>query len=70
MAKRSSGKNSITLLRVSGLLFAFTGLMHFWRYYRHWEFRIGSFELTPVGSLIAGILLLFLAGACFWNSKK
>ncbi|MEI8345550.1 MAG: hypothetical protein WCG06_05705 [Candidatus Omnitrophota bacterium] len=64
---KSSGASN--LLRVSGIIFALEGLFHVMRYYRQWDFKIAQFELTYFGSLLIGILLLVLSGACFLQSK-
>jgi hypothetical protein len=66
---KKSGKNAANLLRLSGLLYGLIGTFHVLRYFKGWDFKIGSFELTFFGSLIVGILLLFLSLACFVNSK-
>ncbi len=68
MAK--SGGSSTNLLRLSGIIFAVVGSFHIARYFTKWELKIGSFELTPLGSLIIGVLILFLCVACFTNAKK
>ncbi len=68
MAK-GGGKNGGNLLRLSGLLFAIGGSFHVLRYFKGWEFKVGGFELTLIGSLIVGSLLLLLSAACFANSK-
>ena len=67
MAK--GGKSSTNLLRLSGILFGIAGSFHVVRYFRHWEFRVGGFELTFLGSLVIGVFLLFLSVACFRSSK-
>ena len=68
MAK-GSRKNSKNLLRLSGIFFTLAGGFHVTRYFTKWEFRVGNFELTPLGSLIIGIVLLMLAFACFTDAK-
>jgi|GEM_PF-1184578 len=71
MAKSGGkSKDAVNLLRISGILFGCAGLFHALRYFRHWEFRVGGFELTEMGSLIAGILLIALSISCFNASKK
>ncbi|MBI4353564.1 MAG: hypothetical protein HY593_06550 [Candidatus Omnitrophica bacterium] len=68
MAK-GGGKAAGNLLRLSGLIFSVAGSFHVLRYFFKWEFRVGGLELTPLGSLIVGCLLLFLAFNCFVASK-
>ena len=67
MAK--SAKNSKNLLRLSGIFFTIAGGFHVTRYFTKWEFRVGNFEVTPLGSLIVGVILLLLAFACFRDSR-
>lgn len=68
MAKggKQSSKN---LLRLSGIFFTFAGGFHVTRYFTKWEFRVANFELTPLGSLIIGVIILMLAFACFKDSR-
>ena len=67
MAK--SAKNSKNLLRLSGIFFTIAGGFHITRYFTKWEFMVGKFEVTPLGSLIVGIVMLMLAFACFKDSR-
>lgn len=67
MAK--SAKNSKNLLRLSGILFTIAGGFHITRYFTKWEFMVGKLEVTPLGSLIVGIVMLMLAFACFKDSR-
>ena len=69
MAKGIS-KTAVNLLRVSGILFGLVGAFHVLRYFLKIELKVGGFEITTLGSLILGTLLLFLSLACFLNSKK
>ncbi len=69
MAKGGSTATN-NLLRLSGLIFACVGSFHVLRYFFKWQFRVGGFELTYLGSLIVGIFLLSLSAACFMNSRK
>ena len=69
MAKGVSTATS-NLLRLSGLIFACVGSFHTLRYFFKWEFRVAGFELTYLGSLIVGCMLLSLSAACFMNSRK
>lgn len=66
MAKKSSGKQTKNLLRVSGILFAFTGIYHILRY-QGFEMRV--FQWTRLGSLLYGAVILALAIACFLSSR-
>ena len=68
MAK-SGGKSTTNLLRISGIIFGIMGVLHISRYFTHWEFRVGGFELTYLGSLIIGVLVFLLSIACFKESK-
>jgi len=68
MAK-GGGKSSTNLLRLSGILYGIIGFFHVSRYFTHWEFRVGGLELTALGSLIIGVLLLLLSFACFKSSR-
>lgn len=68
MAK-GGGKTSTNLLRLSGILYGLAGTVHVSRYFLGFEFRIAGFELTLLGSLVAGCLLLLLSLVCFSNSK-
>ena len=68
MAK-GGGKSSANLLRLSGIIFGIVGSFYIARYFGKWFFRIGSFELTYLGSLMIGALLVLLSIACFRNSK-
>ena len=70
MAKNSGGKNTASLLRLSGIVFLIIGSFHVLRYFKGWEFKVAGFELTLLGSLILGGLLLLLSAACFWDSRK
>ncbi len=67
MAK--SAKNSKNLLRLSGIFFTIAGGFHVTRYFTKWEFIVGKLEVTPLGSLIVGVILLLLAFACFRDSR-
>ena len=67
MAK--SAKNSKNLLRLSGIFFAIAGGFHVTRYFTKWEFMVGKIEVTPLGSLIIGIVMGLLAFACFKDSR-
>lgn len=67
MAK--SAKNSRNLLRLSGIFFTIAGGFHITRYFTKWEFVVGKLEVTPLGSLIVGVLILLLAIACFKESR-
>ncbi len=69
MAKGGGGRAATNLLRISGLLFGIGGSFHVLRYFTRFEFRVGGFELTYLGSLVIGSLLLFLSAACFLNSR-
>lgn len=60
----------MNLLRLSGMIFAVVGSFHVARYFTKWEFKVGGFELTPMGSLIIGSLVLLLSISCFANAKK
>jgi len=68
MAK-GGGKSATNLLRLSGIIFAIMGSLHIARYFGRWLLRIGTFELTYLGSLIIGSLLVVLSIACFRSSK-
>ena len=68
MAK--SARATQNLLRLSGLIFAVAGGFHVVRYFTEWEFSVGGFELTFLGSLIIGGFLFFLSAACFLNSRS
>ena len=70
MVKGGGGKSTTNLLRLSGLIFAVVGTLHVLRYFLKVELKIGGFELTYLGSLIIGGLLLLLSAACFMNAKK
>ncbi len=70
MVKSGGGKNTTNLLRISGILFLIVGSFHVLRYFKEWELKVAGFELTTLGSLIIGCLLLLLSLACFWNSRK
>ena len=70
MAKGKGGSATTNLLRLSGMIFAVVGSFHVSRYFTKWDFKVGSFELTPLGSLIIGTLVLLLSIACFVNAKK
>ena len=52
------------------MIFAVVGSFHVARYFTKWDFKVGGFELTPLGSLIIGTLVLLLSIACFVNAKK
>ncbi len=65
MAK-GGGKNS-NILRVSGIFFGFIGVYHI---LRSQGISLHFIELTRQGSLIYGILVLFLSAVCFLNSRK
>ena len=67
MAK--SAKNSKNLLRLSGIFFTIAGGFHITRYFTKWEFMVGKIEVTPLGSLIVGIVMGMLAFACFKDSR-
>ncbi len=67
MAK--SAKNSKNLLRLSGIFFTIAGVFHVTRYFTKWEFMVGKLEVTPLGSLVVGIVMSMLAFACFKDSK-
>lgn len=67
---KSGGSATTSLLRLSGMIFAVVGFFHVIRYFTKWELKIGGFELTPLGSLIIGVLILLLSVACFTNAKK
>ena len=67
MAK--SAKNSKNLLRLSGIFFTIAGGFHVTRYFTKWEFMVGKLEVTPLGSLIVGIVMWMLAFACFKDSR-
>jgi uncharacterized protein YjeT (DUF2065 family) len=71
MGKSKSGGSHATnnLLRTSGILFLIIGAFHTLRYFLHFEFRVAGFELTYLGSLVVGILLLWLAISCFIQSR-
>ncbi|MBI3251850.1 MAG: hypothetical protein HYZ52_00825 [Candidatus Omnitrophica bacterium] len=69
MAK-SGGRTTTNLLRLSGMIYAAVGSFHVLRYFKGWEFRIGSFELTPLGSLLLGVFILSLSFACFSQSRR
>lgn len=69
MAKGGS-RTTVNLLRISGLLFGTAGIFHVLRYFTRLEFRVGGFELTPLGSLWIGLLLLFLSFSCFRSSRN
>ncbi len=64
-----SAKNSKNLLRLSGIFFTIAGGFHVTRYFTKWEFMVGKLEVTPLGSLIIGIVMLMLAFACFKDSR-
>ena len=68
MAKGGSTSKT-NLLRLSGIIFGIMGSLHIARYFGWWLLRIGSFELTYLGSLFIGVLLVMLSVACFRNSK-
>ena len=67
MAK--SAKNSKNLLRLSCIFFTIAGGFHIMRYFTKWEFIVGKLEVTPLGSLIVGVVMLMLAFACFKDSR-
>ena len=69
MAK-SMSSTTRNLLRLSGMIFAVVGSFHVGRYFTKWEFKVGGFELTLLGSLILGALALFLSFSCFMDAKK
>ena len=69
-SKSGGGKNTTNLLRLSGMIFLGIGLFHVLRYFKEWEFRVAGFELTYLGSLILGGLLLLLSAGCFLNSRN
>ncbi len=64
-----SAKNSKNLLRLSGIFFTIAGGFHVTRYFTKWEFMVGKLEVTPLGSLVIGIVILMLAFACFKDSR-
>jgi len=66
---KGSGKSATNLLRISGILFGIAGSFHVVRYFTALEFRVGGFELTPLGSLIIGLCLLLLSVSCFRASR-
>lgn len=70
MSKKSKagGKEAANLLRLSGIIFGIVGIFHVLRYFAHWDFRVGGFELTYIGSLVVGALILWLSVACFLNA--
>ncbi len=70
MASKGGARSSTNLLRLSGIIFFIVGWFHVARYFLKIEMRIAGFELTILGSLILGVMLLFLSGACFWNARK
>ncbi len=70
MAKSGGGKSSNNLLRLSGIIFGIAGVFHALRYLTKGELNVVKFELTYLGSLFAGILLLLLSWACFQTSKR
>ena len=63
-------KASTNLLRLSGIIFFLVGAFHVARYFLKIEMKIGGFEITHLGSLMLGALLLFLSVMCFWNARK
>ena len=52
------------------MIFGLVGVFHISRYFLKMELRIGGFELTYLGSLILGGLLLLLSASCFINARK
>ena len=70
MAKKSgANRSTANLLRTSGILFLAVGSFHTLRYFFHFEFRVAGFELTYLGNLVAGLLLLWLSVSCFLESR-
>ena len=65
MAKSAGGSKS--LLKISGIWFGFIGLYHVVRYF---GVSLKFVELTRLGSLFYGVLVLLLSLACFLNSRK
>ena len=47
---------------ISGLIFAVVGIGHLLRYFQGWDLIIGPWNVSLQGSLIAGIVILVLAG--------
>jgi hypothetical protein len=70
MGKGSGGNRASTnLLRLSGLIFFFVGAFHVLRYFLQIELKVGNLEITYLGSLVLGGLILLLSAACFMNSR-
>ncbi|MBI3315564.1 MAG: hypothetical protein HYZ87_01130 [Candidatus Omnitrophica bacterium] len=70
MGKGSGGGRATSnLLRLSGLIFFLVGAFHVLRYFLQIEFKVGTLEITYLGSLVIGCLLLALSVACFTNSR-
>ena len=69
MAK-GGGKSQANLLRVSGIIFAISGMYHLVRYFTKDELQVARIQLTYFGSFLVGLALLALAVLCFMNSKK
>ena len=66
MSKKSADKRTSNLLRLSGIIFTMIGVFHVLRYFE----IVRRFDFTYTGSLIVGALLLLLALACFWQTRK
>ena len=69
MAK-GGGSNTAALLNLCGIIFFLAGVFHALRYFMKFEFKIGGFELTYLGSLVIGAFALLLSFMCFTNAKK
>ncbi len=65
MAKSTAGGKNI--LRISGILFGAIGIFHL---LRSQGINIQFVELTRMGSLVYGALILALSVVCFLNSRK
>lgn len=58
--------NNKTYLKTSGTVFGVVGLLHLWRFFMGYELIVGPWNISLWSSLVAGIVLWWLA----YNSYK